>query len=183
MSFFVKKSTFGFQLDNALTIDNTNIDGIDNLDTICDDTDEESVVENHSKNTQKEVSGKRSATRKANKNDHDHQEIILDKEKTIQCDICNEMFHSQRKLAFHKKSHEKDPYDKELYEQFIAENFDMKCDQCEEEKFITFDDARRHYRECHNEDKGWIKCCGKKLRSLLLIRDHIKKHLNPEQFK
>lgn len=167
-----------------LTIDNTNDDSVDNLDKISSDTDEESVIENPFKNIPEKVSGKRSATRKQpNKNDHDLQEIILDKEKTIQCDICNEMFHSQRKLAFHKKSHEEDPYDKELYDQFIAENFDMKCDQCEEKKFITFDDARRHYKECHNEDKGWIKCCGKKLRSLLLIRDHIKKHLNPEQFK
>lgn len=176
---FYGKSTADFELDNALT----NEDNVENVEKNCNDTDVESIVENNSRNYPKKVSGKKSTTRKSpNKSDHDHQEIELDKEKAIQCDICNEMFHSQRKLAFHKKSHEKDPYDKELYDQFIAENFDMKCDQCDE-KFSTFDDARRHYKECHNEEKGWIKCCGKKLRSLLLIRDHIKKHLNPEQFK
>lgn len=142
-------------------------------------------VENNFKSVRRKVSGKTPAIRKqsqSNKNNQSHQEMELDKEKTIQCDICNEMFSSQRKLVFHRRLHEKDPYDKELYDQFIAENFDMKCDQCDE-SFNTFDDARRHYKEYHSEANGWIKCCGKKLRSSLLIRDHIKKHLNPEQFK
>lgn len=167
-----------------MAINSTNdADSVENLDTNRSDTDEESIAENNSKTITKKVSGKRSATRKQSpKNYHARQEIVSEKEKAIQCDICDEMFHSQRKLAFHKKSHEKDPFDKELYDQFIAENFDMTCDQCNA-KFTTFDYARRHYKECHHEDKGWIKCCGKKLRSLLLIRDHIKKHLNPEQFK
>lgn len=95
-----------------------------------------------------------------------------------QCDICNETFLSQRKLLFHKKQHEKN----QLYDEFIAENFDLSCDLCDAE-FTSFNDARQHYKASHNEDKGYLKCCGMKYRSFSLIRDHIKKHLNPESFK
>lgn len=183
--FFFKKFTANLESDHEPVIDNANDSSVENLDTSCNDTDEECVDENDSKNIPKKVSGRRATTRKklqSKKTNHDHQEIVMDKEKAVQCDICQEMFHSQRKLVFHKKMHEKDPYDKKLYDQFIAENFDMTCDQCDE-KFTTFQDARRHYKDKHNEEQGWIKCCRKKLKSPQHIRDHIKKHLNPETFK
>lgn len=104
------------------------------------------------------------------------------KEKNIPCDICRKMFSTQDCLQRHKHRHTNDSTENKLYDQFIADNFDMSCDLCDA-TFIAFHDARRHYKECHNEEKGWIKCCGTKLRLLSLVRDHIKKHLNPELFK
>lgn len=92
------------------------------------------------------------------------------------------MFTRKNSLKSHLKRHLKwkdSPYDK-----FIKENFDLKCDHdlCSQ-TFTTLHDARRHYKEQHNENNGYIKCCNTKLRELSLIRDHIKSHLKPDSFK
>lgn len=42
------------------------------------------------------------------------------------------------------------------YLKFMIEHFDMKCDLCEA-VFSGFWDAREHYREIHNKNKGYIK--------------------------
>lgn len=68
------------------------------------------------------------------------------------------------------------------YDKFIKENFDMTCDNCEA-VFISFHDARRHYKEFHNDKKGYIKCCKIKLRELWIVTDHINSHMNPTNFK
>lgn len=110
------------------------------------------------------------------------EETVKNKQKSIQCDICNVKLKSQRQLVFHKRRHEKDSSDKAVYDQFITENFDMTCDHCDV-KFITFQNARQHYKDKHNENDGYLKCCGKKLRQLWMVQDHINTHLNPETFK
>lgn len=104
------------------------------------------------------------------------------KEKCVQCDVCEKAFTDLRGLKNHKKSHENDTQDVDMYNRFIAENFDMSCDQCDA-KFTALYEACQHYREKHNEKKGYIKCCGEKLRKLWIIHDHINKHLNPDFFK
>lgn len=105
------------------------------------------------------------------------------KEKQVQCDICKKTFIDEKGILRHmQKVHEKDPPERKVHDQFIADNFDMSCDQCEV-KFTAFYDARQHYKEKHNEDSGYIKCCGEKLKALVSIRDHINKHLNPETTK
>lgn len=73
------------------------------------------------------------------------------------CDICKKAFTSKIYLKKHFKWHmKKKPSDDEQYRQFIADNFDMNCDQCHV-VFTTFHDARRHYKIEHNERKGYIK--------------------------
>lgn len=111
-----------------------------------------------------------------------HQTIAEDKLELFPCDICKKVFRKPQSLRVHKKRHKNDPPDSELYEQFIAEHFDMTCDQCDA-RFSAFHDAQRHYKEIHDEEAGYLKCCGRKLRKLSLIRDHINTHLNPDFFK
>lgn len=118
-----------------------------------------------------------------NKHIKGHQEIaVKTKEKLIQCNICKKAFAKQQNLLAHKRVHKNDPPDSEMYYQFIADNFDMTCDQCDA-KFTAFHDARQHYKDKHKEENGWIKCCGKKLRKLWMVRDHINTHLFNETSK
>lgn len=72
--------------------------------------------------------------------------------------------------------------DTDAHTQFIAENFDMTCDRCDA-VFISFIQARKHYKDAHDDKKGYIKCCNVKLREKWIITDHINSHLNPGNFK
>lgn len=106
------------------------------------------------------------------------------KEKTLPCAICQKLFTTKQSLHYHMRRHknsENDEFEDVQFVKFIAENFDMKCDHCDT-VFDGFYDARRHYRQHHN-DKGYLKCCNMKLRELCRVRDHIKSHLDPECFK
>lgn len=69
-----------------------------------------------------------------------------------------------------------------IEENFINENFNLKCDHCDT-IFSGFYDARRHYKDAHNDDNGYLRCCNLKLNQMILVRDHIRSHLNPESFK
>lgn len=171
--------------DTEALIDNSNESNDENIDTNYNDANEEIAVGNGSKGAQKSESSKRAKKRKhsqSTQNDEERQEIVAHNEETIQCDICKETFLTERKLLFHKNRHEKNSSEGKLYDQFMMENFDMSCDECDA-KFTSFKDAQRHYKASHNDDKGYLKCCGTKLKSFTLVRDHIKKHLNPESFK
>lgn len=111
-----------------------------------------------------------------------HTETVI-KEYLI-CDHCKKTFASKvglkRHLKWHTMEHPKS--EDNQYTKFIADNFDMNCDQCET-VFISFHDARRHYKDFHNDKKGYIKCCNIKLRELWIVTDHINSHLNPANFK
>lgn len=111
-----------------------------------------------------------------------HEDMAENRTEEFPCDICQKVFSKQLNLRVHRRRHRNDPPDNKLYEQFIAENFDMTCDQCDT-KFTAFHDAQRHYKDAHSEDNGWIKCCGKKLKKLAHVRDHINTHFNPDFFK
>lgn len=111
-----------------------------------------------------------------------HKQIGGHKARNIPCDICKKLFSSQDGLQRHKKLHTNDSTENELHNQFIADNFDLSCDLCNN-TFTTFYEIRQHYKDCHNGEKGYVKCCRTKLRSLADIREHIKTHLNPEEFK
>lgn len=69
-----------------------------------------------------------------------------------------------------------------LYSRFIAENFDMTCDLCDT-KFTLFTEARKHYRDVHNDKNGYIKCCNVKMKELWMVNEHINSHLNPDAFR
>lgn len=64
---------------------------------------------------------------------------------------------------------------------YMLAHMDMACDQCDE-MFESFSHAKRHYLSAH-ETKGYIKCCNKKMRTLLAIDDHIQWHKNPESLR
>ncbi|XP_055317607.1 transcription factor grauzone-like [Sitodiplosis mosellana] len=103
--------------------------------------------------------------------------------KNMSCSICLKAFTSKRSLSFHMNVHEENDEAEDVeYLKFIAEHFDMKCDFCET-VFRGFYEAREHYKEAHNENRGYIKCCNTKLRARYTVRDHIKSHLEPEVFK
>lgn len=106
------------------------------------------------------------------------------KEKSLPCEICAKLFATKNSLDRHMQRHDdkKKSEEGQQHDKFIAENFDMTCDRCDA-VMTSFHDARRHYKECHGDEKGYIKCCNVKLRELWLVRDHIKSHLNPESFK
>lgn len=111
-----------------------------------------------------------------------HERIGGHTARNISCDICKKLFASHDGLQRHKKIHTNNSTEDKLHNQFIADNFDMSCDLCNG-TFTSFYETRQHYKECHNEEKGYVKCCRAKLRSFADIRDHIKKHLNPETFE
>ncbi|XP_055317609.1 transcription factor grauzone-like isoform X2 [Sitodiplosis mosellana] len=105
------------------------------------------------------------------------------RKKNLACKICSKSFTSKQSLLLHRRAHKENDESKDgLYLKFIADHFDMKCDFCET-VFRGYYEAREHYKEAHNEDKGYIKCCNVKLRERYLVKDHIKSHLEPEVFK
>lgn len=110
-----------------------------------------------------------------------HQRIGGLKSRSIPCDICHKLYASADSLQRHKKVHANNLTENKLHNQFIADNFDLSCDLCSN-TFTTFYEARQHYKEVHNEEKGYLKCCRTKLRSAADIREHIKTHLHPETF-
>lgn len=65
---------------------------------------------------------------------------------------------------------------------YVRTHFDMSCDQCDD-MFESFQEARKHYILAHGETRGYIKCCGIKLKSLLTVSEHVDMHLNPERLK
>lgn len=65
---------------------------------------------------------------------------------------------------------------------YVVTHFDMSCDQCDV-MFDSFTHAKRHYLSEHSEPKGYIKCCSKKMKSLVKIDEHIQWHKNPESLR
>lgn len=100
------------------------------------------------------------------------------------CDICLKKFTSKDYLKRHFQWHsQRNKSDDEQYTRFIAENFDLSCDICHF-KCATFYEAKRHYKDAHDEKNGYIKCCNLKLHQFWRVTDHINSsHLNPKMFK
>lgn len=96
--------------------------------------------------------------------------------------MCGKSFTSKVGLKKHLLRHmEVNTSEESQYDKFIKENFDLSCDKCDA-IFLSFHDARRHYKELHNERKGYIKCCKIRLRELSMVTDHINSHMNPTNF-
>lgn len=71
------------------------------------------------------------------------------------------------------------------FEKLFVENryrFDMTCDNCPM-IFKTFNDARTHYANEHNNPKGYIKCCKKQLTYRCQVVKHLHRHIEPDKFK
>lgn len=104
---------------------------------------------------------------------------------TIPCSICMKMFTTEGVLKRHMKRHKKNDENEnnyEQYEKFITESFNLHCDFCDR-IFNGFEDAQQHYKDAHNDENGYIKCCNLKLNKLYLVMDHVRSHLDPTRFK
>lgn len=66
--------------------------------------------------------------------------------------------------------------------EYVQANFDMACDHCEM-IFESLHDAKKHYILAHQEPRGYLKCCGIKLKTLLMISEHIDMHVDPERMR
>lgn len=65
--------------------------------------------------------------------------------------------------------------------QKIKDFYKMECDLCNT-KLETFNDVNKHFLETHNQ-KGYIKCCNKKLLRRNKLLNHMERHINPDNFK
>lgn len=71
------------------------------------------------------------------------------------------------------------------YQKIFSENrhlFDMSCDCCKK-IFESLDEARKHYSTKHNNPRGYIKCCGRRMFYRCQVVQHITRHLDPDKFK
>lgn len=111
---------------------------------------------------------------------HGDTDMSVKTKKLFVCGICKKKFASKIEMKHHLNGHtaEGTKTADDSHIRFMAENFDMTCDLCET-TFISFRDARSHYRHTHDDKKGYVKCCNTKLRKLWMVTDHINSHLNP----
>lgn len=61
--------------------------------------------------------------------------------------------------------------------------FDMTCDCCSNVVFESLDEARKHYTSEHNNPRGYIKCCGRRMFYRCQVVQHVTRHLDPDKFK
>lgn len=67
-------------------------------------------------------------------------------------------------------------------DRLMAEYFDMKCDQCDQQ-FGSLSDALDHYPQQHDIAGGYVKCCGRPFHILWKIRQHLRFHSQPELYR
>lgn len=65
--------------------------------------------------------------------------------------------------------------------QKIQEFYKMECDLCNT-KLETYNEVNKHFLQVHNQ-KGYIKCCYKKLSRRNKLLNHMERHINPKNFK
>lgn len=71
------------------------------------------------------------------------------------------------------------------YQKIFSENmhlFDMSCDCCSN-VFESLDEARKHYTSEHDNPRGYIKCCGRRMFYRCQVVQHVTRHLDPDKFK
>lgn len=109
-----------------------------------------------------------------------------EKKQSYTCSVCMKRLTTKSGFLNHmrKKHDEKTPAEitDNKYRDFMMETFDMNCDLCAT-TFQSFFDARSHYKDVHNDDKGYVKCCGLIFRQFSFVIDHINVHFNPATFK
>ena len=93
------------------------------------------------------------------------QILILDSNETV------------TSLNVNKKLKNKDP----IGDQLIKDYADMNCELCSFQ-LESFSQAKRHYSSEHNVI-GYLICCKRKFINRINLLDHVKTHLNPNEFK
>ncbi|XP_065370532.1 transcription factor grauzone-like isoform X3 [Calliphora vicina] len=69
------------------------------------------------------------------------------------------------------------------YDNIITKFFEkIRCPKCEL-LVHTFGEMRAHFRLDHNDDHGFVECCGRRFATRKFLAEHILVHYNPEHFK
>lgn len=69
------------------------------------------------------------------------------------------------------------------YDNIITKFFEkLRCPKCEL-LVHTFSEMRAHFRLDHNDDHGFVECCGRRFTTRKFLAEHIMVHYNPEHFK
>ncbi|XP_023292624.2 transcription factor grauzone-like isoform X4 [Lucilia cuprina] len=69
------------------------------------------------------------------------------------------------------------------YDSIITKFFEkIRCPKCEL-LVHTFGEMRAHFRLDHNDDHGFVECCGRRFATRKFLAEHILVHYNPEHFK
>uniref|UniRef100_A0A1A9V1Y8 Transcription factor grauzone n=1 Tax=Glossina austeni TaxID=7395 RepID=A0A1A9V1Y8_GLOAU len=69
------------------------------------------------------------------------------------------------------------------YDTVIAKFYDnMRCPKCQL-LVRCFGDMRAHFRISHNDDHGFVECCGRRFITRKTLAEHVYVHWNPDHFK
>lgn len=64
----------------------------------------------------------------------------------------------------------------------LSKYFNMNCDLCDT-LLSSYRDTKKHYKDVHSLDKGYLICCSKKFYRLQNMLQHCEWHIDPESFK
>lgn len=64
----------------------------------------------------------------------------------------------------------------------IAKHFKSTCNLCSTQ-LCSFEQAKNHYRTEHQDENGYLECCGRTFKRRHHLVGHVRWHLNPNVFK
>lgn len=70
---------------------------------------------------------------------------------------------------------------RDIEDEVIRQTVVLDCDVCFE-SFQTFDTLLLHYKDEHNNEKGYVRCCNKQIKRRYVLLDHVRLHIDPTQF-
>lgn len=66
----------------------------------------------------------------------------------------------------------------------LTQNVDSHCDICNtDQRTISLQQMKDHYKQEHDMDCGHIKCCGVKMTTDKEVNGHIFRHLHSDQLR
>lgn len=95
----------------------------------------------------------------------------------------NKPSHSRGRPKKDKKPHPTLDYltTRDSQDELIRQTLSLDCDICFETAG-TFEELLGHYREIHKVAQGYVKCCEKTFKRRYVLLEHVKLHLNPDQY-
>ncbi|XP_058976042.1 zinc finger protein 287 isoform X7 [Musca domestica] len=130
-----------------------------------------------------------------NENDSDASDWVADKVKSEKFAVIlkkerntPKMYKKREKTASEPKRMSKEDIaarqaQQAEYDNIITKFFEkLRCPKCEL-MVHTFSEMRAHFRLDHNDDHGFVECCGRRFATRKFLAEHIMVHYNPEHFK
>lgn len=71
---------------------------------------------------------------------------------------------------------------REEQDELIRDTVSLDCDVCFLTSHATFEDLLEHYKDAHDNAKGYVKCCQKTFKRRYVLLEHVRLHLNPNQY-